>query len=153
MLNKSSRRKSGRRGIFNLWGLASERQDPAGIKFEVQVVGYTKPEDDHWVAICTNLGLVSQGETDDVALNRLIDSVEAYAEFLFSEYPDNWEEVIASIVCPNEFIEEYQGIAKRISEYADSIPFETENAHTTPTVTSLAVPQLGTTFVKSLSPA
>ena len=153
MLKKSGRRKSERWGIFNLWGLASERQDAANIEFEVQVVGYVKPEDDHWVAICTNLGLVAQGETDDVALNRLIESVEVYAEFLFSEYPENWEEVIASIVCPNEFIEEYQGIAKRISEYADSIPFDSENSHTTPTATSLAVPQLGTTFVKSLSPA
>lgn len=109
--------KAEKRGVFVLSRNRSTQEIP-----DLTVFGYIKPEDDHWVAVCVNLGLVAQGRSDDEALTKLIKSMESYIRFVQAEYPNKWQKVLDSIECSQDSLEEYRNIALQMVNLAECQP-------------------------------
>lgn len=114
MRRKGNSSKAKRRGVF----VASRNRLTQEIP-DLIVFGYIKPEDDHWVAVCINLGLVAQGRSDDEALIKLIESMESYIRFIQAEYPNKWQKVLDSIECSQDSLEEYKSIALQMVNLAE----------------------------------
>ncbi len=55
--------------------------------FNFKVRGYTKPESDHYVAVCIDLNLVGQGNTPEEAMDKVSDAIRLYFSYL-KDHPE-----------------------------------------------------------------
>ena len=74
--------------------------------------GYTKKENDHWVAVCIDLNVVAQGKTADEAEATCYELIFDYLNFVGAKYPDRITEYVPRLA-PKELIEEYDEIVGR----------------------------------------
>lgn len=74
--------------------------------------GYAKQEDDHWVSICIDLNIVTQGNSAKEAIQKNSEMIDEYIEFIFENYPEQFQKMI-NRPAPNEFIEEYYSIVSK----------------------------------------
>lgn len=109
--------KAEREGVFVASRNRSSQERP-----DIIVFGYVKPEEDHWIAVGINLGLVAQGSSDDEALIKLFESMESYISFIQAEYPNKWQQVLGSIECSQESLDEYKKIALQMIDLAECAP-------------------------------
>ena len=77
---------------------------------DLMVFGYIRPEADHWVAVCVNLSLVAQGGEAREALEKLVISMESYIHYIQTKHPEDWDERLSLIDCPEEFLDEFKEI-------------------------------------------
>lgn len=91
---------------------------------KVVAYGYIKEEDGIYTAICVNMGLFGQGKTPDSALNKVINAVLDYVEYIHKEHPDECEKYL-NRPAPYEFVREYKrGIdnLKKLAETKNCTP-------------------------------
>ncbi len=98
-------------------GQCSQKDLP---KPEFTIMGYIKPEGNHWAAVCVNMCLVAQGKTHTEAFENLLKSVTSYCEFLKQKYPDEWQMKIHH-ESPDEFTVEFQQMLDQVKSIMKSM--------------------------------
>jgi len=77
------------------------------------VYGYTRPDENGYVAICVNLSLFAQARTQEKALKKLIRLIVNYLRYVDRKHPDEWE-VYVNRPAPPEIMKEYRQLAEAI---------------------------------------
>lgn len=75
--------------------------------------GYTKEEDDHWVAICIDLNIAAQGASPKEATKICFELIGEYLDYVCSAYPNELEKYLYR-TAPKEFIDEYKWIVSNV---------------------------------------
>jgi predicted RNase H-like HicB family nuclease len=56
--------------------------------------GYTKKENNHWVAICIDLNIVAQGATAEEAQTECLDLITGYISYVCKNHPNKIDQYI-----------------------------------------------------------
>ena len=62
-------------------------------KLPLRIRGYLKPEGDHYVSVCIDLNLVTEGDTDKEAMEAMVDAIKIYLSYI-SDQPEEFNKRI-----------------------------------------------------------
>ena len=75
--------------------------------------GYTKKENGHWVSVCIDLNVVSQGATLKEAQSQCKEMVKEYIDYILATYPNEVDRYIPRLA-PEEMIDEFNRIFSQV---------------------------------------
>ena len=75
--------------------------------------GYTRPDENGYIAICVNLSIFAQARTQEKAFKKLVKLILDYLRYVDRNHPDDWE-VYINRPAPPEIMREFEQLAEAI---------------------------------------